>query len=70
MGKKISETDRLMDFALNASEEGLQTAIDTLKSVQRNKYAQKPPKVRKTKAEKEADKALKEANKAASASGD
>lgn len=68
MAKRISETDRLLKFALNASEEGLATAIDTLKAVQDNRFTQKTPKTprapRKTKEKEQPD------NKAAVASGD
>lgn len=52
MGKKISETDRLLDFALNASEESLTTAIDTLRSVQRNRFTQKTAKPRAARTKK------------------
>ncbi len=41
MGRKISDADRIMDFALNASEEVLDNTISTLLSVKRNKYPTK-----------------------------
>lgn len=50
MGKKISETDRLLDFALSASAESLQTAIDTLRSVQRNRFTRPTTRPRNKKA--------------------
>jgi len=38
MPKRISETQRLISFAMNASEEGLSNTIETLRAIQSNRF--------------------------------
>ena len=56
MPKRISDRQRLIGYAMNASEEQLQDAIETLKAIQSNKYPKqaKSPATRKARAKKAA----------------
>lgn len=38
MGRKTSDADRLMNYAMNADENALDTAIATLLAIKRNKF--------------------------------
>lgn len=76
MAKRISEQDRLLNFAMNASKEGLDTAISTLIAIRRNKYPDvaqkvaKPRTPRKPKTPKTAEQSKDtDAEKAAAAGG-
>jgi hypothetical protein len=44
MPKRISETQRLISFAMNASEEGLSNTIETLRAIQSNRFPKSPSK--------------------------